>query len=167
MPEGYVGSTHRGTAGESTATAHLFVAKLCSAASLPLDLSSSVFLRTESDHCTAFRTPLAFLFLVRRWHAARSCGAALFSPCLSPILLVSHSFAHCSCAWCSPKCSLLDGAGTLLKCLITGPDDTPYSGGCFIFDIYFPANYPDGPPLVNLMTTGSGAVRFNPNLFVL
>lgn len=30
----------------------------------------------------------------------------------------------------------------LWRALITGPDDTPYNGGCFIFDIYFPPTYP-------------------------
>lgn len=30
----------------------------------------------------------------------------------------------------------------LWRALITGPEDTPYSGGCFIFDFYFPVTYP-------------------------
>lgn len=46
-----------------------------------------------------------------------------------------------------------------------GPEDTPYSGGCFIFDIFFPPEYPDVAPQVNLCTTGGGRVRFNPNLY--
>lgn len=54
---------------------------------------------------------------------------------------------------------------TLMKALITGPEGTPYSGGCFIFDIYFPPMYPQTPPHVNLQTTGGGKVRFNPNLY--
>jgi len=54
---------------------------------------------------------------------------------------------------------------TLMKALITGPEDTPYSGGCFQFDIFFPSGYPKVPPMVNLQTTGSGTVRFNPNLY--
>uniref|UniRef100_A0A915E4H5 UBC core domain-containing protein n=1 Tax=Ditylenchus dipsaci TaxID=166011 RepID=A0A915E4H5_9BILA len=37
-----------------------------------------------------------------------------------------------------------------LKLLITGPSGTPYSNGCFEFD---------------LITTGNGSVRFNPNLY--
>jgi len=53
----------------------------------------------------------------------------------------------------------------IMKVVITGPDDTPYSSGCFLFDIYFPPTYPNGPPLVNLQTTGGGSVRFNPNLY--
>lgn len=49
--------------------------------------------------------------------------------------------------------------------LIIPADGTPYAAGCFIFDIKFPANYPNSPPKVNLQTTGHGAVRFNPNLY--
>lgn len=36
----------------------------------------------------------------------------------------------------------------LWRALITGPEDTPYSGGCFLFDFFFPANYPAVPPKV-------------------
>ena len=49
-----------------------------------------------------------------------------------------------------------------MQAMITGPVDTPYSGGCFQFDVFFPDVYPNGPPMVNLMTTGGGTVRFNP-----
>lgn len=41
----------------------------------------------------------------------------------------------------------------------------PRSGGCFVFDIFFPSTYPAVPPKVNLQTTGGGSVRFNPNLY--
>eukprot|EP00210_Caulerpa_lentillifera_P002804 g2678.t1 len=54
---------------------------------------------------------------------------------------------------------------TIWTALIVGPEDTPYSGGCFIFDIYFPPTYPHTPPNVVLRTTGGGQVRFNPNLY--
>lgn len=37
----------------------------------------------------------------------------------------------------------------LWKALITGPDDTPYSNGCFIFDFFFPPEYPRVPPKVS------------------
>ena len=53
----------------------------------------------------------------------------------------------------------------VVKALITGPANTPYDGGCFVFDIYFPSGYPKEPPKVNLDTTGAGSVRFNPNLY--
>ena len=53
----------------------------------------------------------------------------------------------------------------ILKALIIGPEGSPYENGCFEFDIWLPPDYPNSPPKVNLMTTGHGAVRFNPNLY--
>nr|XP_006820901.1 PREDICTED: baculoviral IAP repeat-containing protein 6-like [Saccoglossus kowalevskii] len=53
----------------------------------------------------------------------------------------------------------------LMQALIAGPEGTPYSGGCFLFDIFFPNNYPKIAPQFNLQTTGNGSVRFNPNLY--
>lgn len=53
----------------------------------------------------------------------------------------------------------------LLRALIAAPDNTPYDSGCFQFDIYVPPQYPRVPPKVQLMTTGGGRVRFNPNLY--
>ena len=53
----------------------------------------------------------------------------------------------------------------LLKALIIGPEGTPYENGCFEFDIMLPAAYPQAPPSMLLVTTGSGTVRFNPNLY--
>ncbi|CAM9860589.1 unnamed protein product [Chrysoparadoxa australica] len=52
-----------------------------------------------------------------------------------------------------------------MKCLITGPKDTPYDCGCFEFDIFLPFDYPNQPPKVHFLTTGGGRVRFNPNLY--
>ncbi|EDQ91765.1 uncharacterized protein MONBRDRAFT_22898 [Monosiga brevicollis MX1] len=53
----------------------------------------------------------------------------------------------------------------VLKALIIGPEDTPYANGCFFFDIFLPEQYPQTPPLVQLVTTDRGHVRFNPNLY--
>ena len=39
-------------------------------------------------------------------------------------------------------------------CMSAGPEDTPYSGGCFEFDIYFPPTYPQVPMNVQIRTTG-------------
>lgn len=50
----------------------------------------------------------------------------------------------------------------VMRALITGPTGTPYSLGCFCFDIYFPTNYPNVPPLVKIITTGKGTVRYVP-----
>ncbi len=52
---------------------------------------------------------------------------------------------------------------SVLRVLITGPHDTPYDSGCFIFDVYIPEEFPNGPPLVYMQNTGN--VRFNPNLY--
>lgn len=37
----------------------------------------------------------------------------------------------------------------IMKVLITGPSDTPYSNGCFEFDVYFPPEYPQSPMQVS------------------
>lgn len=47
----------------------------------------------------------------------------------------------------------------LSKALITGPTDTPYALGLFVFDVFYPSQYPRIPPLINFMTTGGGQVR--------
>lgn len=52
-----------------------------------------------------------------------------------------------------------------MKVLIMGSEGTPYSNGAFEYDVYFDSQYPNGPPKVNLMTTGGGTTRFNPNLY--
>lgn len=50
-----------------------------------------------------------------------------------------------------------------MRVLMTGPHDTPYDSGCFIFDVSVPYNYPKDKPSVWFMNTGG--VRFNPNLY--
>eukprot|EP01062_Namystynia_karyoxenos_P026276 TRINITY_DN20464_c0_g1_i1.p1 TRINITY_DN20464_c0_g1~~TRINITY_DN20464_c0_g1_i1.p1 ORF type:complete len:1032 (+),score=333.23 TRINITY_DN20464_c0_g1_i1:132-3227(+) len=54
---------------------------------------------------------------------------------------------------------------THVEALIVGPDDTPYEGGFFHFDMRFPPEYPLYPPAVKLLTTDGGHVRFGPNLY--
>lgn len=51
----------------------------------------------------------------------------------------------------------------IIRALITGPVDTPYDSGCFVFDIYTPSNYPISSPDVWFMN--HGGERFNPNLY--
>ena len=53
----------------------------------------------------------------------------------------------------------------LLKAVISGPEDTPYAHGLYLFDIGLRSSYPLTPPLVRIMTTGAGNVRYNPNLY--
>ncbi|AYV77004.1 MAG: ubiquitin-conjugating enzyme E2 [Barrevirus sp.] len=50
-----------------------------------------------------------------------------------------------------------------VKVLITGPNDTPYSCGCFIFDLFTGNNYPTDTPKMLFLNTGN--TRMNPNLY--
>lgn len=50
----------------------------------------------------------------------------------------------------------------LLRAVIIGPQGTPYHDGLFVFDVLFPRNYPDVPPMVYYY---SGGLRLNPNLY--
>ncbi|OWK50511.1 Ubiquitin-conjugating enzyme E2 Z, partial [Lonchura striata] len=54
---------------------------------------------------------------------------------------------------------------TKIHALITGPFDTPYEGGFFLFLFRCPPDYPIHPPRVKLLTTGNNTVRFNPNFY--
>jgi len=48
--------------------------------------------------------------------------------------------------------------------LIEGPKDTPYAHGHYYFDIRYPKNYPQSPPVFTY-DTNDGFTRFNPNLY--
>ena len=48
--------------------------------------------------------------------------------------------------------------------LIIGPEDTPYYGGNYFFELKYPFDYPHTPPKVTSCTNGDD-VRFNPNLY--
>merc|ERR1712100_978795 len=52
-----------------------------------------------------------------------------------------------------------------MRFMIAGPTGTPYESGLFLFDTLLPERYPQEAPMCNLMTTGGGAIRFNPNLY--
>jgi ubiquitin-protein ligase len=54
---------------------------------------------------------------------------------------------------------------SIMKFLIIPHPDTPYAYGCFEFDMYLPYDYPQNPPHVEIITTGGGKFRFNPNLY--
>lgn len=48
--------------------------------------------------------------------------------------------------------------------IIIGNEGTPYHGGYYLFNIYYPADYPYSPPTV-IYATNDGQTRFNPNLY--
>ncbi len=50
-----------------------------------------------------------------------------------------------------------------MRFIISGPKDTPYELGLFIFNMTIPSDYPNKPPYVKLSNTGGK--RFNPNLY--
>lgn len=52
-----------------------------------------------------------------------------------------------------------------LHVIVVGPSGTPYEGGFFHFFVKCSQSYPMRPPLVRLLTTDAGRVRFNPNLY--
>jgi baculoviral IAP repeat-containing protein 6 len=51
-----------------------------------------------------------------------------------------------------------------MRFIISGPKNTPYEYGLFIFNMTIPAEFPAKPPICILDNTGN--VRFNPNLYV-
>jgi ubiquitin-protein ligase len=48
--------------------------------------------------------------------------------------------------------------------LIIGPEDTPYYGGNYFFELKYPSDYPYSPPIVKYCTNADN-IRFNPNLY--
>jgi ubiquitin-protein ligase len=75
-----------------------------------------------------------------------------------------HSSSHPH-YWSFTVVMLADEDGyEVLQAMITVFDGSPYSWGCFIFDIYLLPMYPNTPPKLKLLTTGGKRVRFNPNL---
>ncbi|XP_071715080.1 putative ubiquitin-conjugating enzyme E2 39 [Rutidosis leptorrhynchoides] len=50
----------------------------------------------------------------------------------------------------------------ILRAAIIGAEGTPYHDGLFFFDVCFPSDYPNSPPLVLYR---SGGLRINPNLY--
>lgn len=61
---------------------------------------------------------------------------------------------------CTPSSSVFvraeEASTSLWRALITGPEGTPYAGGCFVFDIFFPHAYPS----VRVARLMSRRVRF-------
>jgi len=51
----------------------------------------------------------------------------------------------------------------LIRVLITGPDNTPYDSGIFLFNLYIIDTYPENPP--KMIHINNGGKRFNPNLY--
>jgi len=50
-----------------------------------------------------------------------------------------------------------------MKVTITGPTNTPFDSGIFIFDVYIPNNYPDINPLIKLININNTKSNSNSN----
>lgn len=53
---------------------------------------------------------------------------------------------------------------TLVRCMIIGPEDTPYENGMYFYEIRFPENFPYSPPKVKFLTN-DGVTRIHPNFY--
>lgn len=54
----------------------------------------------------------------------------------------------------------------LMRCLIIGPEGTPYADAPFVFDVYLnPTKFPNDPPSVFFHSHTNGHGRCNPNLY--
>ncbi|KAL4437645.1 hypothetical protein ABPG74_017883 [Tetrahymena malaccensis] len=51
-----------------------------------------------------------------------------------------------------------------IKVLITGPANTPFAYGIYVFDMFIPDDYPINPPKLNFQSTSKGTIRFSPLL---
>ena len=100
--------------------------------------------------------------------ALRNAGAREHAPVQEHAITLSW---QCGVGWCvvldvaahqatsdgvapSGRSGCAAAANEANKACCAGPEGTPYSGGCFLFDIYFPSQYPTLPPNVILRTTG-------------
>jgi len=53
----------------------------------------------------------------------------------------------------------------LLRCLIIGPENTPYEDAPFVIDWMLDANFPHSPPIAHFLSWTNGNGRVNPNLY--
>ncbi|KAG2075069.1 hypothetical protein BDR04DRAFT_1228845 [Suillus decipiens] len=53
----------------------------------------------------------------------------------------------------------------LLRCLIIGPENTPYEDAPFVIDWMLDSNFPQSPPIAHFLSWTNGNGRVNPNLY--
>ncbi|KAJ3573658.1 hypothetical protein NP233_g2277 [Leucocoprinus birnbaumii] len=53
----------------------------------------------------------------------------------------------------------------LLRCLIIGPENTPYEDAPFVIDWRLESNFPNAPPVAHFLSWTNGNGRVNPNLY--
>jgi len=101
------------------------------------------------------------------YHYKKDISASAFSMrgCMKRLIAETPSLADSlSIEWdamvlqCTEKKNI-----NCMRFLVTGPKDTPYENGIFIFDAFMPANYPTDSPKFHFMNPGG--YRLNPNLY--
>ncbi|CCM05195.1 uncharacterized protein FIBRA_07404 [Fibroporia radiculosa] len=53
----------------------------------------------------------------------------------------------------------------LLRCMIIGPENTPYQDAPFVIDWMLDSNFPQSPPIAHFLSWTNGNGRVNPNLY--
>lgn len=101
---------------------------------------------------------------------AHSSSISTSNPATSKILRLSQELADLSTSLpCEHTNSIFvrcdQSRIDVITIMIMGSKDTPYSNGAFTFDVYCDDSYPNNPPKMLITTTGSGKIRFNPNLY--
>ena len=120
---------------------------------LPLSWSSSVWLRASTERMDALQVTINILLFSP---SSTSYHVTLLTPILfSPFSLVTPRQFLSFIPTFSYRL-LLILVHSLFQFMISGPEDTPYSNGLFLFDAFFPETYPTTAPKVNLQTTGKG-----------
>ena len=90
--------------------------------------------------------------VMKAWKQVRRClknanGKDSFHP--NGTIVIKYLEADASCA----------------RAVISVNAETPYAFGLFFFDIWLPPDYPNIPPLCELMTTGDQSFMLSPNLY--
>jgi len=84
--------------------------------------------------------------------------------CMKRLMVDRKRYAELDSESLGIYCHFSDENMMNVKAMIIGPEETPYEGGFYFFDINFNNQYPLVPPRVDFCSLNSN-VRFNPNLY--
>lgn len=137
------GAAGGAAAGGSSMKRHMRVsAEMSALSSLAVHWGSSVLVRQDPARCVRAR-------------ARDLCAGPAEQPPPQPegdTMLFTITAAPPPLAPCARSIDYMRAA-------MTGPPDTPYQNGVWLFDVFLPAAYPAVPPSVQFLTTAGGRVR--------